>query len=84
MPAIQVSLDHDEITVGDIYLAAAQALTGSERALTDINAARESLIQAGVLTETILEHCPSAADRANNGQLLSILGSLYERLMEMK
>ena len=84
VPAIQVSLDHDEITVGDIYLAAAQALTGSERALTDINAARESLIQAGVLTETILEHCPSAADRANNGQLLSILGSLYERLMEMK
>ena len=84
VPLVSVSVDHDEITVADIYLAAAQALRGSETAFNDVPAAEKLLREAGVLTDTILEHCPDTSARATYGQLLSVLGSLYERLMEIR
>lgn len=84
VPLVSVSVDHDEITVADIYLAAAQALSGSEAAFNDVPAAEKLLREAGVLTDTILEHCPDTSARATYGQLLSVLGSLYERLMEIR
>lgn len=92
VPAVQVSVGHDEITVGDIYLAAAQAWSGSESkpgdesgpGPADVKAAEKLLTDQGVLTETIRRHCPDTAARATYGQLLSILGSLYEKIMETR
>ncbi len=96
IPAWQISLPGDEITVGQLYLAAAQAASLGEksnaggreageepkvRIFTDEAEAKEYLIAQGILTAEMLEHSPDEAAIANYGQLLSILGALYTTLM---
>lgn len=94
IPAWQISLPGDEITVGQLYLAAAQAASLGDRSgggeegeepeariFTDEAEAKEYLIAQGILTAEMLEHFPDEAAIANYGQLLSILGALYTTLM---
>lgn len=96
IPAWQISLPGDEITVGQLYLAAAQAASLGDRSgagggadgeepeariFTDEAEAKEYLIAKGILTAEMLEHFPDEAAIANYGQLLSILGALYTTLM---
>ena len=88
IPLWEINLEHDEITVGDVYLAAAQGASQGEGASPGraewtggAEEAEAYLMDYGILSEALAWRFPDREAIANYGQLLYILGMLYTTLM---
>ena len=99
IPAWEIDFDTDEITVGTLFLIAAQGASLGDRAwisasgaalgetpapmeFNNAESAREYLVERGVLGTETLRHFANTEAIATIGQLMSILGALYDVLMD--
>jgi len=81
IPALEVTVNTDEITVGRLLLTTAQCASLGEIA-ADVTEAENYLIQRGILDINDLHHFSEPDDIATNGQLFYVMGRLYTTLME--
>jgi hypothetical protein len=73
--AVEVS---EQVTVAELFQKAAYGMSGEE---WPVEQAQDYLQSQGVLTEAMLTHFPDLSATPNYGQLLSVLGKVYDVLM---
>lgn len=96
IPVWEVRFQHDNITVADVFITAAQGASMKDESqkagqggagspvakeFEDGDDAKSYLISLGILSDGVLEHYPDTNAAATTGQLLYILGGLYNYLM---
>ena len=81
VPATEVWLNTDEITVGLLLSTVAEAASLGERRFTDSKEAKEFLFDIGILGDNVLQYYTEHNVIATNGQLMCILGALYNVFM---
>lgn len=69
----------EEVTVGEMFQKAAFGISGKSMAPAE---ARAYLENNGILSQVVLEHCQDLNAIPNYGQLLSVLGAVYDSLMK--
>ena len=79
IPAPQLRLDTDDVTVGLLLSTAAHVASFGD-VFDDAALAREFLIQQGILVEDNLHHFTNLDVIATQGHLHSVLGGLYTKL----
>ena len=80
IPVVSVSLQAEDITVGDLFVSAAKCASLGEDFSEAVDA-QTYLIKQEILDTGDLEHFPDLDAVMTNGQLLYVLGKLYMALM---
>lgn len=69
----------EQVTVGEMFQKAAFGMTGKSMGPTE---ARAFFVNNGILNQVILDHCQDLTAVPTYGQLLSVLGAVYDSLMK--